>query len=61
MIRHEFARDESEVLTTLSVACENDEHERCAGITIVDGEPPWLCVCLCHLKEKTKEIVDGKI
>ena len=62
MIRHEFEHgSEPEVLVTVGVACEDGEHERCAGVTIVEGEPPWLCVCSCHLKEKQKEIFDGQI
>jgi hypothetical protein len=52
---HEF--DESnprEAITVIGTACEAGEHERCAGMTIDDGDI-FLCVCDCHKVKDAKE------
>ena len=51
---HEFDESDSpEAITLVSAICEAGEHERCAGMTIDDGDI-FFCVCDCHKVKDAK-------
>jgi hypothetical protein len=49
---HEFDEsDAPEVFVTIGRACEDGEHERCAGFSTDTEGMAWCCTCFCHKVE----------